>query len=61
MIEEQKGIVTEQEEKVKVEDAIKAVTKAQSLVFSTHQKVVEAEEELNEAKKTKEEKLTGLN
>jgi len=61
LMEEQKAIIAEQEEKAKVEAAVKAVTKAQSLVFSTHQKVVEAEEELNEAKKTKEEKLTTLN
>merc|ERR1711881_572675 len=48
-------------EKAKVEATIKTVTAAQKLAFSTHQKVVEVEEELNEAKKTKEDKLTSLN
>jgi len=57
LIEDAKGVVEEQKEKSKVDDKVKAVIKAQNLVFSTHQKVVEMEEELSEAKKTKEEKL----
>lgn len=61
LIEDQKAIVEEQKEKAKVEEKVKAVVKAQNLVFSTHQKVVEMEEELSEAKKTKEEKLAALN
>merc|ERR1711939_1249745 len=59
-IEEQKAIITEQEEKAKIEATVKTVTEAQKLAFSTHQKVVEVEEELSEAKKTKEEKVSTL-
>lgn len=58
---EQKAIVKEQEEKAKAAAAVAAVTKAQLAVFKVHQQVVEVEEELAEAKKTKEEKLVALN
>jgi len=61
LIEEQKAIITEQEENAKLRKVVENTTKAQVLVFTSHQKVVELEEELSEAKKTKEEKLAALN
>lgn len=61
MIEEQKAIIIEQEENTKLRKVVEDTTKAQQLVFTSHQKVVELEEELSEAKKTKEEKLAALN
>jgi len=61
LIEEQKAIIVEQEENAKLRKVVENTTKAQVLVFTSHQKVVELEEELSEAKKTKEEKLAALN
>lgn len=61
LIEEQKAIITEQEENAKLRKTVEDTTKAQVLVFTSHQKVVEIEEELSEAKKTKEDKLAALN
>jgi len=61
LIEEQKAIIVEQEENAKLRKTVEDTTKAQVLVFTSHQKVVELEEELSEAKKTKEEKLAALN
>jgi len=60
LIEEQKAIITEQEENAKLRKTVEDTTKAQQLVFTSHQKVVEIEEELSEAKKTKEEKIASL-
>ena len=61
LIEEQKAIIVEQEENAKLRKVVEDTTKAQQLVFTGHQKVVELEEELSEAKKTKEERLAALN
>jgi predicted nucleic acid-binding Zn-ribbon protein len=61
LIEEQKAIIVEQEENAKLRKTVEDTTKAQVLVFTSHQKVVEIQEELSEAKKTKEDKLAALN
>ena len=61
LIEEQKAIIVEQEENAKLRKVVEDTTKAQVLVFTSHQKVVEIQEELSEAKKTKEDKLAALN
>jgi hypothetical protein len=61
LIEEQKAIIVEQEENAKLRKVVEDTTKAQQLVFTSHQKVVELEEELSEAKKTKEDRLAALN
>lgn len=60
LIEEQKAIIVEQEENAKLRKVVEDTTKAQQLVFTSHQKVVELEEELSEAKKTKEDRLAAL-
>ena len=61
LVEEQKAVIVEQEENAKLRKTVEDTTKAQQVVFTSLQKVVELEEELSEAKKTKEEKLVALN